>query len=181
MSRKWRDPELATLLWNCLPNTLDTTVWQSPTKEDGRSFISTGDIAAMWLRDSQNQVLPYNRFAKAEPDQIGLLIRGLIKRHVSSVLLDPYANSFSFSPADIECNVNAWVLDNTTMIDPASGERVNAMTVGVHQRTFFSAVFFFFKYIFFWGEGGFIVSACIENFQWLRLPSHPCSRAVQQV
>ena len=59
----------------------------------------------MWLRDSQNQVLPYMRFAKAEPEGVGLLIKGLIKRHVDSVLMDPYANSFSFSPADIQCNV----------------------------------------------------------------------------
>ena len=80
-NRTWKNPELATLLWNCLPNTLDTTVWQAPTPHDPRSFISTGDIAAMWLRDSQNQVLPYMRFAKAEPDGIGLFIRGLIKRH----------------------------------------------------------------------------------------------------
>lgn len=53
-------------------------------------------LTAMWLRDSQNQVLPYIRYAKAEPNGIGLLLRGLIKRHVNSVLLDPYANSFDF-------------------------------------------------------------------------------------
>ena len=43
-----------------MPNTLDTTVWQAPTAADPSltTFISTGDIAAMWLRDSQNQVLP---------------------------------------------------------------------------------------------------------------------------
>lgn len=56
--RQWRDPELATLLWNCLPNTLDTTVWQAPTDTDptGPSFVSTGDQASMYLRDSSNQV-----------------------------------------------------------------------------------------------------------------------------
>ena len=44
------------MFWNCLPNTLDTTVWQSPTAEGGMSFVSTGDQASMYLRDSQNQV-----------------------------------------------------------------------------------------------------------------------------
>ena len=43
-----------------MPNTLDTTVWQAPTRDAPSlsTFISTGDIAAMWLRDSQNQALP---------------------------------------------------------------------------------------------------------------------------
>jgi hypothetical protein len=106
-NKTWRNPELATLLWNCLPNTLDTTVWQAPTAKDPRSFLSTGDIPAMWLRDSQNQVYPYMRFAKAEPDGIGALIKGLIKRHVDSVLLDPYANSFDYfdtKEACVRCN-----------------------------------------------------------------------------
>ena len=66
--RSWKDPELLTLLTNCLPNTLDTTVWHAPDKSDPTSFISTGDIAAMWLRDSSNQVMPYMRYAKAEPE-----------------------------------------------------------------------------------------------------------------
>ena len=66
--RSWKDPELLTLLTNCLPNTLDTTVWHAPDKSDPTSFISTGDIAAMWLRDSSNQVMPYMRYAKTEPE-----------------------------------------------------------------------------------------------------------------
>ena len=55
-----QDPELRTLFHNCMPNTLDTTVWQAPTRDAPSlsTFISTGDIAAMWLRDSQNQALP---------------------------------------------------------------------------------------------------------------------------
>ena len=58
LNRSWLDPELRTLFHNCMPNTLDTTVWQAPTAADPSltTFISTGDIAAMWLRDSQNQV-----------------------------------------------------------------------------------------------------------------------------
>ena len=61
LNRSWLDPELRTLFRNCMPNTLDTTVWQAPTAAHPSlsTFISTGDIAAMWLRDSQNQVAPY--------------------------------------------------------------------------------------------------------------------------
>ena len=133
VNRTWKDPELATLLWNCLPNTLDTTVWQAPSGAESRTFVSTGDIAAMWLRDSQNQLLPYTRFARDEPDGIGRLISGLIRRHVDSVLLDPYANSFSFSPIDVVCHLDNWINDNSTRLDE-SGHRVDGMSVGVFQR-----------------------------------------------
>eukprot|EP01079_Euglenida_sp_SAG-EU17-18_P007205 gene7205-173_t len=135
-NRTWRNSELATLLWNCLPNTLDTTVWQAPTSQDPRSFISTGDIPALWLRDSQNQVMPYMRYAKEEPDGIGLLIRGLIRRHVDSVLLDPLANSFDFftdEAVEKICNPGAWNKDNTTY-RLRSGDRMDAMAPGIHQR-----------------------------------------------
>jgi meiotically up-regulated gene 157 (Mug157) protein len=131
LKKQWHDPDLATLLMNCLPNTLDTTVWSYPQNETGTTFISTGDIPAMWLRDSHNQVLPYMRWARE--DAMGSLLRGLIRRHVDSVLHDPYANSFDFSPADKVCNPGAWTKDNTTCIDPR-GKRVNCMTPGVHQR-----------------------------------------------
>ena len=132
--KKWILPDLATLFYNCLPNTLDTTVWSAPKNgTSATTFLSTGDIPAMWLRDSQNQALPYLRFAKQEPDGIGALIRGLIARHVDSVLADPYANSFSFSPADIACDADAWLKDNTTKLD-RSGDRVDGMSIPVHQR-----------------------------------------------
>jgi meiotically up-regulated gene 157 (Mug157) protein len=88
----------------------------------------------MYLRDSQNQVLPYIRYAKEEPNGIGRFLRGIIHRYVDSVLLEPYANSFDFSPEDVRCNPGAWNKDNTTMIDSRTGKRVNAMRVGIHQR-----------------------------------------------
>ena len=95
------DRDLAILFENCLPNTLDTTVLSysadnTPT-EDLDSFIITGDIEAMWLRDSTNQVWPYLRFVK---DDLPLknLIRGLINRQIKSVILDPYANAYHKDP-----------------------------------------------------------------------------------
>jgi meiotically up-regulated gene 157 (Mug157) protein len=86
--------KLAKMVANCLPNTLDTTV-ELGTR-DGRpdTFVITGDIHAMWLRDSTAQVWPYLRFAREDP-RLASLLRGVVERQTASVLLDPYANAFN--------------------------------------------------------------------------------------
>ena len=55
----FQDKELAELFESCYPNTLDTTVYSyTPSSTgDADTFLITGDITAMWLRDSTNQVL----------------------------------------------------------------------------------------------------------------------------
>ena len=55
---KFKDPELADLFESCYPNTLDTTVYSFTDNPEGDedTFLITGDITAMWLRDSTNQV-----------------------------------------------------------------------------------------------------------------------------
>ena len=92
------DPNLGTLFSNALPNSLDTTILKhdaTPHKED--TFIITGDIPAMWLRDSTNQVWPYLRWAKTDAALQGLL-RGLLRRQVYNVLhVSPYANAFQIN------------------------------------------------------------------------------------
>jgi meiotically up-regulated gene 157 (Mug157) protein len=90
---RFKDPRLAVLFENCWPNTLDTTVVKA-TWED--SFIITGDICAMWLRDSANQVQSYIPFAASDP-HLGKMLRGLVMRHLKSVALDPYANAFNIN------------------------------------------------------------------------------------
>jgi meiotically up-regulated gene 157 (Mug157) protein len=87
-----RDPELAWLFGNCFPNTLDTTVTVS-TDARGRDdcFVITGDIDAMWLRDSTAEVWPYLRL---EDQPLRRLMAGVINRQVACVRLDPYANAF---------------------------------------------------------------------------------------
>lgn len=78
---KFKDPNLATLWSNALPNTLDTTVFAYRPSVPALNitpdtFVITGDITAMWLRDSTNQVYPYLPWAKADPG-LGDMIRGV--------------------------------------------------------------------------------------------------------
>ena len=74
----------------CFLNTLETTVKRH---EAGDTFIITGDIDAMWLRDSTAQVLHYVRFA--DDPAVAELIEGLLARQAACVAVDPYANAFN--------------------------------------------------------------------------------------
>ena len=55
------DQQLIQMFKNCYTNTLDTTVKKM---DDGTTYVITGDIPAMWLRDSVCQLRPYYVLAK---------------------------------------------------------------------------------------------------------------------
>ena len=93
-----RNPKLAWMFTNCYPNTLDTTVH---FEEDGNgvphTFVYTGDIPAMWLRDSGAQVWPYVQLAGEDP-HLRKMIAGVIRQQFSFICTDPYANAFNVEP-----------------------------------------------------------------------------------
>nr|WP_233168134.1 glycoside hydrolase family 125 protein [Paenibacillus roseus] len=79
----------------CIRNTIETTMKR---QSDGTAFVITGDIPAMWLRDSAAQARPYLLLASRDPEVEKLLL-GIVERQLQFVLHDPYANAFNESPS----------------------------------------------------------------------------------
>ena len=113
------NPKLAWMFRNCFPNTLDTTVHFREDKDGNPdTFVYTGDIHAMWLRDSGAQVWPYVQFA-AQDEHLRRMIAGVINRQFLSITIDPYANAFNDGPTG-----EGWTTDDTgTPKDPNVYER----------------------------------------------------------
>lgn len=82
---------LAKLAGRCFLNTIETTVKRL---EDGSCFVITGDIPAMWLRDSAAQVRHYVKFA-AQDEQLQEILESIIRKQAQLVCIDPYANAFN--------------------------------------------------------------------------------------
>ncbi|MEG0496631.1 MAG: glycoside hydrolase family 125 protein [Carnobacterium sp.] len=99
-------------------NTLLTTVKK---QADGTTFLLTGDIPAMWLRDSTAQVRPYLLVAK-EDEEISDMIAGVVERQLQYVNLDPYANAFNEEAnnaghQDDHTEMNPWIWERKYEID----------------------------------------------------------------
>lgn len=113
------DPELAWLFENCFPNTLDTTIRMGMVGNKPDTFVITGDIPAMWLRDSTCQVWPYLSLAKEE-EKLQTMLQGIVFRQINSILIDPYANAFLYDTNE----KSQWIED------------ITEMRAGVHERKF---------------------------------------------
>ena len=87
-------PALERLFRNCFYSTLETTTEVLP---DGTAYVFTGDIPAMWLRDSSAQVQHYIPFSKTD-SKLQQIIEGLVKRQIMYIQIDPYANAFNKEP-----------------------------------------------------------------------------------
>ena len=110
-------PELRELYRNCCASTLETAVREC---DDGTYFVLTGDIPAMWLRDSSAQVSHY--IPLASDPAIAAVIEGVIRRQFMYIEIDPYANAFNQTPngeghpEDLPKN-NPWVFERKYEVD----------------------------------------------------------------
>ncbi len=84
-------PALAPLAKQCYLNTIETTVKEC---ENGDYFVITGDIPALWLRDSSAQLRPYASYCR-DSEYLREIFKGVIRRHAFYINLDPYSNAFN--------------------------------------------------------------------------------------
>ncbi len=113
-------PELAPLAARCFLNTMETTVTQLA---DGSYFVITGDIPAMWLRDSAAQLKPYLKYA-AEDEALREILRSVLAKQAFYVNLDPYTNAFNseklekgYSEADRSDFSSGWIWERKYEVD----------------------------------------------------------------
>ena len=103
------NPRLAWMFANCFPNTLESTVHYRLVDGEDDTFVYTGDIPAMWLRDSGAQVWPYVQLAANDP-KLKKMLRGVILRQFKCINIDRYANAFNDGPTGA-----GWQSDVTKM------------------------------------------------------------------
>ncbi len=77
-------------------------------EDDETTYVQTGDIPAMWLRDSSAQTIPYVRYQQSFPI-LRERFAGVIERNARNILTDVYANAFQ---ADYHVWERKWEIDS---------------------------------------------------------------------
>lgn len=112
------DARTARIVDEALRRTLRDAVVLEP---DGTAFVLTGDIPAMWLRDSAAQMRPYLALLDVAPE-LGDVAAALVRRHSRQILQDPYANAFNQSAdgsghQDDDTAMTPWVWERKYEVD----------------------------------------------------------------
>ncbi|KAI1441269.1 glycoside hydrolase family 125 protein [Annulohypoxylon stygium] len=119
------DEDLFRLFENTWPNTLDTAIkWRgfaANNSEEELAFVITGDIDAMWIRDSANQIAPYRSVMKSATDDIASLFRGTINMQSRYLIISPYCNAFQPPP---EANIKTEPNSGTYSVTPSYDKSV---------------------------------------------------------
>lgn len=119
------DPDLARVFENTFPNSLDTAIkWRGAAannSEEELAFVITGDIDAMWIRDSANQLQAYRSVLGSRDDELAALFRGVINLQARYLILEPYCNAFQAPP---ESGIPAVVGSAGSTVSPPVDTRV---------------------------------------------------------
>jgi len=115
------DARVGEVFEDCFVNTISSTIERY---DDGSAFVLTGDIPAMWLRDSTWQMIPYVHFSGDYPE-IAELIGGVLQRQLMYIDMDPYANAFNAEPNgaghhDDLTEMSPWIWERKYEVDSLS-------------------------------------------------------------
>jgi len=166
VSPKIRDETIRQIFSNCLPSTLDTTVYYHTTEGSiPYTYIVTGDILAMWLRDSTYQVNPYVPMAK-DGGELFDLVRGVINTQAEMILLYPFGNAY-FPLKAWNSGINLNQSDASRDDDVSPSYEKDEVFEAKYELDSLASFLYLSKY--FWEETG--DTSFVANINWVNAMS----------